>query len=381
MADKRIADFATIEEVQDDDLFLVASADETYNVKFKKIIDVLAKLVDAVVVTTSKIKNGAVTSEKIAEDAVTETKIADNSISSNHIKDGAVTFDQIASGAVRASRLGQYAVTADAIAFDAVEAEKIKNGAVTSEKIAEDAVTETKIADNSIDYNHLKDGSVHPDILDREYLRFNNVGSLPGSSFHYFLVQNADELAEPYKKMHVFISRGDGVLTTPGVGRCIGFYVGSGWFQFKNLNTSKTYNVAFDEDEITDIEEVGIKGSEIDDYSIPPEKFTKNYVEYCSSTVRSYSDLDSIIANGIDGALYRVDVSGLSPFHTTVGEGYFTALASSERGELTITNQTTGEMWLYKEGTEELVALKQNGGTDGTVGDIQKVLSLMVGGV
>ena len=34
MADKRIADFATLEEAQDDDLLLVSSEDETYNMKF-----------------------------------------------------------------------------------------------------------------------------------------------------------------------------------------------------------------------------------------------------------------------------------------------------------------------------------------------------------
>lgn len=31
MADKRIADFATLEEAQDDDLLLVSSEGETYN--------------------------------------------------------------------------------------------------------------------------------------------------------------------------------------------------------------------------------------------------------------------------------------------------------------------------------------------------------------
>lgn len=34
MADKRIADFATLEEAQDDDLLLVSSEGETYNMKF-----------------------------------------------------------------------------------------------------------------------------------------------------------------------------------------------------------------------------------------------------------------------------------------------------------------------------------------------------------
>ena len=37
MADKRIADFATLEEAQDDDLLLVSSEDETYNMKFRAI--------------------------------------------------------------------------------------------------------------------------------------------------------------------------------------------------------------------------------------------------------------------------------------------------------------------------------------------------------
>lgn len=311
------------------------------------------------------------------ENPLTSERLANLCVESWHIKDFAVTHDKIAPGAVRATRLGQYAVTAEAIAFDAVETEKIKNGAVTTDKLGGKAVTGEKIADDSIDFNHLKDGAVNPDVLDREYLRLHNFGTMPGTSFHTFLLQNADELAEPYKKMFIFISRGDGVLTTSGAGRCIGLYVGSGWFQFKNLNTGKTYNVTFTEDKITDFEEA----EGIADHTITPEKLSKNYVEYATALIRTYGDLDAIISLQKDDSFLRLQVSGLCAFRSTLGEGYFTAFTSSERGELTITNQTTGEMWLYKEGTEELVSIKQNGGTDSAVGDIQKTLSLMVGGI
>ena len=44
MADKRIADFATLEEAQDDDLLLVSSEDETYNMKFRAIREYLQTL-------------------------------------------------------------------------------------------------------------------------------------------------------------------------------------------------------------------------------------------------------------------------------------------------------------------------------------------------
>ena len=44
MADKRIADFATLQEAQDDDLLLVSSEDETYNMKFRAIREYLQTL-------------------------------------------------------------------------------------------------------------------------------------------------------------------------------------------------------------------------------------------------------------------------------------------------------------------------------------------------
>lgn len=39
MADKRIADFATLSDADDDDLLLVSSESETYNIKVKTIKD------------------------------------------------------------------------------------------------------------------------------------------------------------------------------------------------------------------------------------------------------------------------------------------------------------------------------------------------------
>ncbi len=96
---------------------------------------------------------------------------------------------------------------------------------------------------------------------------------------------------------------------------------------------------------------------EIADYSVTPEKLSKNYVEYYASVLRSYGDLDAIITNGSEQAFYRVDVSGLSPFYSVLGDGYFTALIDSERQELTLTNHSTGKMWLYKAGSEELISL------------------------
>lgn len=42
MADKRIVDFATLEEAQDDDLLLVSSEDETYNIRIKTLKEMIA---------------------------------------------------------------------------------------------------------------------------------------------------------------------------------------------------------------------------------------------------------------------------------------------------------------------------------------------------
>ena len=39
MADKRIGDFATLAEAKDDDLLLVSSENETYNIKVKTLKD------------------------------------------------------------------------------------------------------------------------------------------------------------------------------------------------------------------------------------------------------------------------------------------------------------------------------------------------------
>ncbi len=108
---------------------------------------------------------------------------------------------------------------------------------------------------------------------------------------------------------------------------------------------------------------------EISDYSVTPEKLSKNYLEYSTGTIRNCGDLDAIIALGNDQALYRVDVSGLSAFKSLVGEGYFTALTDTERQELTLTNHSTGKMWLYKEGSEELVSLSSD------VNEIEKHIS------
>lgn len=96
---------------------------------------------------------------------------------------------------------------------------------------------------------------------------------------------------------------------------------------------------------------------EIEDYSITPEKLSKNYVEYSTAEIRTYGDLDAIIGLQQDDTLFRVEVSGLCAFRSTLGEGYFTAVADSNRRELTLKNHSTGGEWLYREFSEELIPL------------------------
>lgn len=211
-----------------------------------------------------------VTAKQI-EDKVKET--IDDTVrrgSTNPVMSGAVAnafelfkadTDHIKDGAVKANKLGQYAVTAEAIAFDAVETEKIKNGAVTSEKLADGAVDSDNLAGASVDYYHLKYGAVHPEALDRAYARLNTINTVvDDSSFHNLLIQNADELSDPFKKVVLFLvwPISEGMTANIKEGRCFGFFVSKQEFWFTNINYNITYRVMFDESSLVSVESINI---------------------------------------------------------------------------------------------------------------------------
>lgn len=71
MADKRITDFATAAEALDDDLLLISSKDETYNIKVKS-------LKDAVMASAAQAESAAADANRAKEAADAAAEIANN---------------------------------------------------------------------------------------------------------------------------------------------------------------------------------------------------------------------------------------------------------------------------------------------------------------
>ena len=70
MADKRIVDFATLEEAQDDDLLLVSSENETYNMKIKTFKDAVAGSAAAAAASAALAEQEADDARQAADSAV-----------------------------------------------------------------------------------------------------------------------------------------------------------------------------------------------------------------------------------------------------------------------------------------------------------------------
>lgn len=77
MADKRITDFATLEEAQDDDLLLVASEDETYNIKVKTFKDAVQGNAERAEAAAVAAKQSAETASKQSAEALKKAESAE----------------------------------------------------------------------------------------------------------------------------------------------------------------------------------------------------------------------------------------------------------------------------------------------------------------
>lgn len=150
---------------------------------------------------------------------------------------------------------------ANAFELFKADTDHIKDGAVTSKKLANGSVNSEKLAGASVDYYHLKYGAVHPEALDRAYARLNTINTvLDDSSFHNLLIQNADELSDPFKKVVLFLvqSISEGMTANIKKGRCFGFFVSKQEFWFTNINYNITYRVMFDDLSLVSVESINI---------------------------------------------------------------------------------------------------------------------------
>jgi hypothetical protein len=111
-------------------------------------------------VTETKIANGAVASAKLAESAVTTTKINDAAVTSQKINDGAVGTTKLADTAVTTAKITDLNVTTGKLADAAVTTAKITDLNVTTGKLADAAVTTAKITDLNVTTGKLADAAV-----------------------------------------------------------------------------------------------------------------------------------------------------------------------------------------------------------------------------
>lgn len=82
MADKRINEFATVEEAQDDDLLLVSSNDETYNIKVSTLKEAVAGAADRAEAAATAAQAAAEDAAEVAEDALETAESAETKAAS-----------------------------------------------------------------------------------------------------------------------------------------------------------------------------------------------------------------------------------------------------------------------------------------------------------
>lgn len=154
MADKRITDFATLEEAQDDDLLLVASEDETYNMRFKTFKDAVQGDADRAAAS--------------AEDAAKSAALAVNTAKAAETK--AASAEQKAASAETASKLAANSATsaADAANASAASAAKAEQALVDAteavasvNEFAEDFNSMKSVLNGKVDDAYVEDGYLY----------------------------------------------------------------------------------------------------------------------------------------------------------------------------------------------------------------------------
>ena len=121
MADKRIVDFATLEEAQDDDLLLVSSENETYNMKIKTFKDAVAGSAAAAAASAALAEQEADDARQAADSAVALATAA-NTRSQNAEASAAQAAANAAAAASSASSANAAAGRAEQALSDATEA-------------------------------------------------------------------------------------------------------------------------------------------------------------------------------------------------------------------------------------------------------------------
>lgn len=213
-------------------------------------------------------------------------------------------------------------------------------------------------------------GDVTPNNLDRTYLEARSTGALPGDAFHNFLLSGIRENGDHLKTIHLFVSRGDGILENVGAGRCKGFYVNSTRFTFENLNTNKVYQVVFTDEGITsitekyaDIADASILRKHLSDSLLIPDKMLEEKYwkikGYSSAT--SYADLDAVFDDeDLYDTIYQFKFSGFSPMADLLGSDDYIAIASSETDILILINRTNRDRWSYEKGSNTVEKIEDS---------------------
>lgn len=139
MADKKVIDFVTLEEAKDDDLILVASNSETYNMKVKAIKD-------AVEGSAQRAEAAAQAAESLASDAKSAANNAASSadLSAQEAENARIQADEAAANADAKAQIAQEA--ADAAEAAAAEAQTAKSEANTAAELANSKASAAEVA-------------------------------------------------------------------------------------------------------------------------------------------------------------------------------------------------------------------------------------------
>lgn len=154
MADKRITDFATLAEAQDDDLLLVASEDETYNIKVKTFKEAVQGDADRAEAAAQAAKESAKEAATVSADALAKSQsaeaVAQEAKSAARQASTAATSAADAANAAAAS-----AANAEQALVDATEAVASVN------EFAEDFNSMKAILNGKVDDAYVEDGYLY----------------------------------------------------------------------------------------------------------------------------------------------------------------------------------------------------------------------------
>lgn len=154
MADKRIVDFATLEEAKDDDLLLVSSEDETYNMKMKTFKDAVQGDADRAEAAAHVAEQEAADAKAAAESAVS-LAITANTRSQNAEASAGQAAANATAAANSANAAAASASAAEQALSDATEAVASIN------EFAEDFNSMKTVLEGKVDDAYVEDGYLY----------------------------------------------------------------------------------------------------------------------------------------------------------------------------------------------------------------------------